>query len=185
MYVSNGEEPAPPVKFLPPNANVSDLSVVDGIAYATTVNHCNGAADGVWALDLTSKAVTSWQGFPIGGETSFGRGNYLTTDNKLVALDLKTLAPVTTYEADQPFTTAPIVIDYKTKVLLAAAAKDGTLHILDSAAPTTAMAKSAAGDADPYALATWQTIAETRWIIATSAKSIIAWKLIDQMAASL
>ena len=72
----------------------SDLSVVDGIAYATTVNHCNGAADGVWALDLTSKTVTSWQGSPIGGETSFGpAGNYLTTDNKLVALDPKTLAP--------------------------------------------------------------------------------------------
>jgi len=181
MYVSNGEEPAPAVKFLPPNANVSDLSVVDGVAYATTANRCSGAADGVWALDLTSKAVKSWQGAPVGGETAFGpAGNYLTAENKLLALDLKTLAPVATYEADQPFTTAPIVIDYKNRILLAAAAKDGTIHLLDSATPTTAVAKSAAGDADPYALATWQTIAETRWIIATGAKSITAWKLIDQ-----
>ena len=62
MYVSNGEEPEPAVKFLAPNANAQGLIVVDNVAYVTTSGGCGGVADGVWALDLESKQVTSWAG---------------------------------------------------------------------------------------------------------------------------
>jgi outer membrane protein assembly factor BamB len=182
MYVSNGQEPEPPVKFLPPNANVSDLSVVDDIAYATTINHCAGVPDGVWALDLSTKAVTSWQGSLTGGETAFApsENTYLTSGDKLLALDRKTLAPGASVEAGQPFSTPPLVFEYQSKTMIAAATKDGVLHLFNSASLANPGAQSAAGHPDPYALASWQTAAETRRIIVTGPKSITTWKIVDK-----
>ncbi len=43
MYVSNGEEPEPPVKFLPPNAGARGLIVVNRVAYAATGQDCGEA----------------------------------------------------------------------------------------------------------------------------------------------
>jgi len=181
MYVSNGEEAAPPIPFLPPNANVSDFTVVDGVAYATTTGHCGEAADGLWAADLTTKAVTKWAGSVTGGEAAFGpAAGYVVSDTKLLALDLKTLTAGASYDAGQTFTTAPVVFEYKTKTMIAAATKDGALHLIDGAAPGNAATKSTAGDADPYAVATWQTAAETRWIVVTGPKSITGWKIVEQ-----
>jgi hypothetical protein len=181
MYVSNGVEGASdPISFLPASANVSDFAVVDDVAYATTTGHCGGVADGVWALDLATKAVTKWEG-SLNGEPAFGpAGAYVTADSKLIVLDPKTMTAGSSYDAGQPFTTAPVVFEYKTKEMVAAATKDGVLHIVDSSAPTSAFAKSAGGDAEPYALATWQTTAETRWIIAAGAKSVTGWKVVDR-----
>ena len=182
MYVSNGEESEPGSKFLPPNAKVSDFSVVDGVACATTTNHCGGVEDGVWAFDLTSKAVVNWQGMVTGGDSAFAPSGetYVTSGSRLLALDAKTLAPGAAYEAAQPFTTAPLVFEYRTKAMVVAETRDGVLHLLDTASLANALAKSDASDPEPYALASWQTAAETRWIIATGAKSITAWKLVDQ-----
>jgi len=181
MYVSNGEEPTPATPFLPANANVSDFSVVDGIAYATTTSHCGEAADGVWAVDLATKAVTKWQGSVTGGQATFGPDHaYVTSESKLIELDAKALTAGTAYDAGAPFATAPVVFEYKTKEMVAAATKDGTVHLVDAAAPTAAAAKTAGSDNEPFALATWQTTAETRWIIETGPKSIIAWKIADQ-----
>ena len=61
MYASNGEEPDPPVPFLPPNANAQGLLIFDDTAYVATINGCGGAPNGVWALDLKSKRVTQWE----------------------------------------------------------------------------------------------------------------------------
>jgi outer membrane protein assembly factor BamB len=181
IYVSNGEAAAPPIPFLSSVANVSDFSVVDGVAYATTVGHCEGAADGVWALDLTSKAVTKWEGQVSGSQPAFGPAYaYLASETKLVALDSKTLVAGASYDAGVPFATAPVIFEYKSKPMVAAASKDGVVHLIDPSAMPNALAKSAAGEADPYALATWQTVAETRWLVVTSAKSITAWKIVDQ-----
>jgi outer membrane protein assembly factor BamB len=180
MYVSNGEEAEPAVHFLPANANVTDFSVVDGVAYATTTNHCGGAADGVWAINLATKDAMKWEGSAIGGEPAFApAGTYVTDDNKLTSLDPKSLASTASYDAGTSFTTAPVVFEYKTKVMVAAATKDGAVHLVDASAPTVAATKSAAGEAAPYALSTWQTTAETRWIVATGAKSITGWKIVD------
>ena len=182
MYVSNGDEPEPGLTFLPAHASVSDFSVVDGVAYATTINNCGGVADGLWALDLESKAAASWHGAVTGGESAFSPNGetYVTSGSKLMALDAKTLAPGASYEAGQAFSSAPLVFEYKTKAMVAAATQNGVIHLLDTAALGNAAAKSPAGDAEPYALASWETVAGTRWIIATSAKSITAWKVIDK-----
>jgi hypothetical protein len=183
MYVSNGEEAAPPISFLPAGANVSDFSVVDGIAYATTTGRCGGAADGIRAVDLTSKNVGKWDG-PVNGLPAFGPdGTYLTTGTKLVNLDSKTLVVGGSYDPGVSFTTSPVVFQYKSKVMIAAVSKDGVVHLVDSSSPAVAAAKSAAGDVEPYALATWQTVAETRWLLATSPKSITGWKIVEQNGA--
>src|SRR5258706_4109319 len=61
FYVSNGEEPSPPVSFLPPNANAQGLIVFEKTAYVSTTNSCGGVQNGVWALNLDSREVTHWR----------------------------------------------------------------------------------------------------------------------------
>lgn len=58
-----GEDIQPPVKFLPPNAKVAGLIAIDNVLYAATADHCGGAANGIWALDLGSQAttITKWE----------------------------------------------------------------------------------------------------------------------------
>src|SRR5205823_9082378 len=95
-YVSNGDEPQPAIKFLPPNANATGLTLVDDVAYVTTSQGCGGVPDGVWALDMTSKTVTSWKasgGVAGSAGAAFAPDGtiYVTTgDGDLVALEPKT-----------------------------------------------------------------------------------------------
>lgn len=174
MYVSNGEEPAAPIQFLPANANASDLIVVDNVAYAVTSGNCGGAPDGVWALDLATKAVTSWKGAVTG--TAFGPDGTVyaaTTSGEIVALAAKSLDRKASYSAGQALTSSPVIFEHKGKVLLAAAAKDGSIQLLD----TPALSKVAASPSGTPAgaLATWQDAAGTRWIL----NGATAWKLSD------
>lgn len=178
LYVSNGEESQDIIPFLPAHADAAGFSVVDGIVYAVTENHCNGAPDGLWALDLATKNVSKWGGSVVGGANTFSpEATYVASDSKLMALDAKTLTAGSSYDAGQSFVTAPVLFEYSQKTLLAAATKDGTIHVVDSTAMGSALAKSTAQESAPFALTTWQTAAETRWIIATSDKGITAWKL--------
>jgi outer membrane protein assembly factor BamB len=179
MYVSNGDEPNPPVAFLPPNANARGLTVVDDMAYAATSQGCGGAPNGVWALDITSKEVVHWaaNGDIAGGDFAFGpdgRVYAATAKGDLVALDPKKLEPEGVYRAEgQAFRTSPVVFEHKTKALVAAATNDGRLHVVDAATMTgAAFAADASGS-----LASWQDSTGTRWILAPSKNAIAAWKV--------
>ena len=166
-FVSNGDEPNPAIRFLPPNANAQGLIIVDGVAYVATVGGCGGVPNGVWALDLASKAVTSWK--PTSGEVAgsagpaFGGDGTLyvsTTSGDLVSLEPKTLKVKDVYRAGQELTSSPVVFQYKEKTMIAATTKDGRIHLVDSAAMGKAGVRSApystAGDFIPGALSTWQ-----------------------------
>jgi hypothetical protein len=180
LYISNGEEPEPPIRFLPPKANASGLIVVDNVAYVVTSGNCGGVPDGVWALDIATKTVTSWKGTNAG--TAFGPDGtvYTTTSaGEIVALDAKTLSRKESYSAGQPFASAPLVFEHQGKALIAATAKDGSVHLLDAGSLSKA-AVSPAGASGGSALASWQDASGVRWILATSAKSITAWKLSGQ-----
>jgi outer membrane protein assembly factor BamB len=212
-YVSNGDEPDAAIRFLPPNANAQGLIIVDNVAYVATVGGCGGVPNGMWALDLASKAVTSWK--PNEGEVAgsagpaFGPDGNLyvsTTSGDLVALEAKSLKVKDVYRAGQGLTSTPVVFEYKEKAMLAATTKDGRIHLLDSAAMGGAGVKSApystASDFIPGALATWQDAAGTRWILAPTAGpvsadanfsasngavtngAIVAWKVVDRNGAA-
>lgn len=220
MHLSNGADYEPPVKFLPPNANANGLIVIDNIAYVVTGGNCGGAPNGVWALDLASKQVTTWKAnvSGIAGPAFDGDGTlYVATrsdgesPNSLVALESGTLKVKGRYTAGQEFSSSPVIFEYKGKTLIAAATKDGRVHLLDGAnlgrgnikTPLYATLRSSeTADFMPGALASWQDASGTRWILAPTTGTqaadlgfkaasgaavtkgaVVAWKVVEQNGA--
>jgi outer membrane protein assembly factor BamB len=123
---------------------------------------------------------------------------YIATDgttsspyaNSVVALDPKTLK-VRDYftQAQADFTASPLVFQYRAKDLIAAAAKDGRLYILNSTSlggtdhhtplSSTPLASSSI-DVAPSALASWQDAEGTRWILVPTNNAIAAFKVVEQ-----
>jgi outer membrane protein assembly factor BamB len=187
MYVSNGEEPAPPIPFLDRNANAHGLIVIDNVAYAATSHGCGGVPSGVWALDLVSKRVAHWTANgDIAGEDgpAFGPDGTVyaaTTAGDLVALAPKTLELKATYRAGgQAFLASPTVFEHKSKTMIAAASADSRLHIVDA----ESLKGEAYSAAVTGALTSWEDLTGTRWIAAPSKDSITAWKLVDESGAT-
>jgi outer membrane protein assembly factor BamB len=203
MYISNGEEPAPPVAFLPAGANARGLIVLDNVAYAATSGSCGGAPNGVWALDIESKEVVHWT--PATGDVAGSAGAAFgpdgvayvaTTGGELVALEPKTLQVKATYHSDnQAFVSSPVVFEYDSAdnsehssehnkaTMVAAATADGRLHLVAMRSPDDASLTGAAFPAVVSgALTSWQD-AGTRWLAAPSNNSIAAWKVAGQSGA--
>jgi outer membrane protein assembly factor BamB len=186
-----GTDQIPPVKFLPPNANVTGSILIDTTLYAATTGRCGGVANGVWAIDLASEAKTvasfDTKGAGVAGSTPPTIGTdgtvYIATAsgtspaaNSIVSLEAKTLAQKDAFSTAAPFTSNPIVFQYKGKDLVVAANKDGRLYVLDSASLGGADHKTALHRSsqlstamqDTTGLATWQDAESTRWIVVTS-----------------
>ena len=176
MYVSNGDEPNPPIDFLPANANARGLIVFDKTAYVATINGCGGVDNGVWALNLESKNVTKWKsdsgvvgstGFSVGPDGTLYVAN---TNGDLVALEAGTLTAKGSYKAGKAFTATPVVFDYKDKDLIAVATSDGKIQLLDSATlagPALSTTETfSSPDFATGSLASWQDQAGTRWVLA-------------------
>ena len=184
LFISNGMEAGPPLSFLPPNANARGLIVLDGVAYAVAGN-CGGASSGIWALDIAPKEVNKWNpshGAVVGeAGPAFGPDGtvYAATDaGELVALAARNLKQIGSYSTGgRPFTSSPVAFPYKGKTLLAAATKDGRIHMVDGASlggPDnqkllfTTPAYASDGGFAPKALATWQALDGVRWLLAAS-----------------
>ena len=195
MYLSNGSEPKPPVKFLPANAGANGLIVVDDVAYITTPQGCGEVPSGIRALNLGSMETAAWEakgGVSGSAGSAFGPDGtvYVATgQGTLAALEPKTLALKDSYEAGQGFTTSPVVFEYKDKTLIAAATKDGRIHLLDSkalggadrhASLYTTPASPGAGGSVGGALASWQDATGTRWVLAPTSGALVAWKIMDR-----
>ena len=217
MHLSNGAEFEAPIKFLPPNANANGLIVIGNMAYVVTDGDCGGVANGVWAVDLISKQVTNWKANVSGlaGPAFGGDGTiYVATrsggerPDSLVALDPKSLSVKGWYSAgNQEFSSTPVIFQYKGRALIAATTRDGRVHLLDTSNPGGAdhqtplfatPAFSKAGDFVPGALASWQDLGGTRWILAPATGtqavdagfkaengavtkgSVVAWKIVEQ-----
>jgi len=187
MYVSNGDEPNPAIPFLPANANAVGLTVTDGVAYVATVNGCGGAPNGIWALDLASKQVTSWKsatsiigtaGMSFGPDGTIYAG---TEGGELVALEPKTLKVTSTYSAGAPgFASSPVIFEFGGKAMVAIAAKNGSVHVLAETLGTPLTktpAVSTTTDVQTGALTSWQDSDGTRWVLAPGPGSVVAWKL--------
>jgi outer membrane protein assembly factor BamB len=165
----------------------------------------------LWAIDLASKAVTSFNANIVGsaGAAFDAEGNaYVATGsggekaNSLVALDGKTLAVKGAFSlgtAGAEFTTSPTVFVHNDKTMIAAATKDGKIHLFDSKDLSKPVASSSATAKDfaPGALASWQDVTGTRWILAgvtgaqatqlgfkpiggaTVKGAVVAWKVVE------
>ena len=160
------------------------------MAYVVTTQNCGDAANGVWALDLVTKEVKTFKA-NVAGTAGMAFGNndliYVTTGNggdkpnSLLALDQKTLAVKAAYSGAQEFVTSPVVFAHKGKVMIAAATKDGRVHIFDSENLQAPLASSSASKAaSPGALASWQDLSGTRWILAPTDNAVVAWKVVEQ-----
>ncbi len=204
MHLSGGQEYKPPVRFLPAGANANGLIVVNGKAYATTTNGCGGVANGLWAYDFETGQTASWKGSVVGsaGAAFGGDGTiYVATGagegaaNAIVAIDPKTLQTRSLYQAKSEFVSSPVVFLHKERTLIAAAAADGSVHLVDAAdlsAPVSVTPATTKGAA-PGSLASWQDRDGTRWILAAHSGplpagfsaaggavtkgAILAWKL--------
>lgn len=191
MFVSNGEEPSPPIKFLPPNTNGEGLIVVDNVAYAVTTDGCGGAPDAIWALNIPSQEVAVWQ--PTNGGiagsvgAAFGPDNtvYVTTQSgDLVTLEPKTLKLKDVFRAGHEFTSSPVIFQSGSKTLIAAATRDGRIHVLDSAAVSSPVYQSdvlvPGGNFNPGALATWQDTMGSRYLLAVTGNTVTSWRVTAQ-----
>jgi outer membrane protein assembly factor BamB len=183
MHLSNGEAYQPPIKFLPPNAHAYGLTVIDQVAYVVTRGGCDGTPNGVWALDLRTKKVTTWNASVVGlGGPAFGPDGtlYVTTGGSpqhsfsVVALAPGTLQVKDWYKAGDGFGSSPVVFEYKEKILIAATTQDGIVHLLDSTSlggadhqtPLDRKPVQVKGSWITGSLSSWQSPDGTRWILA-------------------
>jgi hypothetical protein len=147
----SGKDVRRPAPFVPAGARFSDLIAVDDVVYAATSGRCGGAADGIWAINVSSDTnpVVSWKtngGSPIGsvafatngtaivaiGPGTVAAGGYA---NAVVALDPKTLAVTDWFK--QPgveFAAPPVLFQEAGKDIVAVTTKDGRILLLDAGA---------------------------------------------------
>jgi len=188
LYVSNGEEPNPAVEFLPANAHARGLLVFGGTAYAATVNGCGGAPNGVWALDIESKKVSSWK---APGNVSGSHGFAALPDgtlivsagSEMVALGAKTLEQKATFKVGKTLTSSPVLMDVKNHDLAAVTTDDGQLNVFDAeklAAGPVASIATGAGNYAVGALASWLDPNGGRWIAVPHAKGVSVFGLTEQ-----
>jgi outer membrane protein assembly factor BamB len=177
LIVSNGDEPDPPIPFLPANANAVGLTVTDKVAYAATTAGCGNAPSAVWALDIATKEVASWKGAVVGAPAFGPDGTvYAATDaGELVALEAKTLKLKDVYKAGSGFASSPVVLQSKDGAMVAAAAKDGRIHIVD-----TAKWAGPALTSEPVgakSLASWQDANGTQYLLGATPSAVVALKM--------
>lgn len=185
LYVSNGRDHTPPMPFLPANANARGLIVVDDVAYVATGNSCNDVQDGVWALDLASGSVATWEsdGGSVVGPTGIaispdGTVFATTREGSLVALESRTLALKQAAGAEG-FRSAPVVFDHQGEDRIAAIAGDGSLRVYAGGTleEIASGAPDGAGGPLDSSLAAWRDSSGTHWILAPGPDRLTAWKL--------
>ncbi len=157
---STGGELIAPLRFLPPNANVTSMNIRENVVYATTANNCDGYMNALYAVDLLSadRKVSSFtlrfgsfagsDGTAIGNDgtvyvqAAYGEGDSMSHYHEAVlALTPKDLKvkdyfllpgkPVTHASLAAPGVT-PMVFSWKGREMLAAAGTDGRLYLLEA-----------------------------------------------------
>lgn len=189
-----GDDLRPPVRIVPAGAKVVGSLLVNNMLYAATSGACNGSRDGVWALDVSAESpaaqALSWDsgGAPIAGGPTMGLNGlvYVATGagggqyaHAVTALDAKTLQVRDWYSGAAPFTSSPVAFNQGGRDLVAAAARDGRLYVLDTASlggadhrvplAHSAVYTTAGSDFSPGGVTTWQDQDNTRWLLVAAA----------------
>jgi len=184
-----------PVRIVPAGAKVVGSVLVNDVLYAATSDACGGAPNGVYALDVsgegTAATARKWEtgGATIAGSagptlglnnvlyvaTGAGSGQYA---HAVVAIDPKTMAAQDWFTAGAPLTSSPVAFNSSGRDLVAVAARDGRLYVLDGKTPggadhKTPLAASAVytsgNDLNAGTIATWQDADGVRWLAVASA----------------
>jgi outer membrane protein assembly factor BamB len=194
FHTSNGATQVAPIPFLPPGAHARGLIVIDDTAYVGTVNNCGGVPDGVWSLNLETKAVTHWpptdRQESLNGLSGFAMGSdgriYVDASNSAIAvLEPETLETDYRWALPTPggsLSSAPVIIDYDDDDHTVVGASDGTIKVV----PPSGSSKqvfAAKGSSPASALATWKDDAGTIWILASTETSVDAYKIVESNGA--
>jgi len=203
LNIQNGWDNMTPALFLPANTRAVGLIVATSdagaVAYAATTHGCGSQPDAVWAMDLSSpqKPVTA---FKVGRATIAGSAGptlghdgtvYIATtngsadtSNTLFALSPTTLTLKGAAKvANASFTSSPLVFPWKDKdaVLVAGGAK---IYLFDPASlgSTPVVVSPSLGDLkfEAGALTSWTDAQGTRWVAASAARGVTAFKLVEQ-----
>jgi hypothetical protein len=204
-----GKDLKKPISFLPPNANVSDTIAIGETVYATTANGCGGVPNGIWTLDRASESpnAISWKsgGNPVGiafdskgtlfAAIGDGPGDAEGHADSIVSLDPKTLEVKDWFSTPgASFSTGPTIFLYNDQELVAAAAKDGRIFLLNAASlggkdhktPLHAsVATTKSGAWSPLAFATWEDPGKNRFLLLPNVSSkgtVIAYKVVGTAA---
>jgi hypothetical protein len=181
MYLSNGDEPNPPIPFIPANANAQGLISFDDRAYAATFGNCGGVPDGLWSVGLKDGKASSWKApGPIAGsmgpaaspEDTF----YITAGKQLVSVDAKDLKQKAVYESTSAFATSPLVFEQRGKDVVAAATTDGRIHVVEPSLSKAIAAGPVSAPPAAGAMASWQDAAGTRWILVPAGGPVTGFK---------
>jgi outer membrane protein assembly factor BamB len=81
LNVADGEDVAPPVKFMPPNGKPYGLNLFNGVLYTHTSQGCGGNPNTVYTFDLASGKVGSWG--PSGGGMWGRQGPAISSDGTM------------------------------------------------------------------------------------------------------
>jgi hypothetical protein len=199
MNTSTGEDVTTAMKFLPPGAKASNLTVSGGVVYTTTIAGCGGVGAGVWALDLNGeepKAASftaktgEVRGIVIGTEgTVFAQGS-----DTVLALGPKDLKVTDSFTVAAGLAAStPVLFTYQNRELMVTAGKDGRLYVLDPKAlggtdHKTPLSETAAVGNVWGGLSSWQDTDGTRWVLApvwgpvdpaVKSGAIVAYRLVD------
>jgi outer membrane protein assembly factor BamB len=185
IYVSNGEPQEPPVRLAPSGSNLRGRMAADGVVYAAAASGCDAPPAALVAYNLESKQTAEYRAAAgaIAGDLGPALGPEgmvyaATTGGELVALEAKTLKPRGSYKAGGAFVSSPVVFELKGKTVVAAATKDGRIHLVDENA--AALAQSAAGGTPVSALASWQDAAGARYVLGAGTGAVVAWKVVER-----
>ena len=193
----DGQQPMP---FLPANSQASDLIMVNGTVYAATMNGCGNPANGIYAIKPaatpaggTFPKVSSWMtgtanphtpSFNIDGAmfVAVGSGTGDFSDS-VVSLDPDTLDVKGKFtQAGADFVGPATIFRVDTRDIVAAQAADGRTFLLDGANLSVPLYVSTASirtaGYQPAGLATWEDSTGTRWLLSTTATSVVAHKLV-------
>jgi hypothetical protein len=200
MGSNSGKEVQRPIPFLATNAHVSNLTIVDNVAYALTEGGCGGVASGLWGIGIANDGNTAvaWKtggGEPVGAPAFGNDGRIYVSvrksastngySNAVVALDPKTMVVKDWFsDVTADFASTPVIFKYKEKEMIAASTSDGRIFLLDSTSlggsdHHTPLNVSALSGRTSSEIVTWEETNGTQWLLAVTSNSIAASKLAD------
>jgi outer membrane protein assembly factor BamB len=99
-------------------------------------------------------------------------------------LEPKKLKLKDVFKAGHEFTSSPVVFQAGAKTWIAAATRDGRIHVLDAAALSTPVYQSdvlvPGNNFNPGALATWQDTGGARYLLAVTGNALTSWKMVTE-----